>query len=77
MMDDGLSAQQQIFSEASHDWSVLSSMTGPLFRSDLPRMTLPTEVVTVSMYTSPIVLSLTTQLELTLEMRKSLPALWT
>ena len=31
-------------------------------------MTLPTEVVMVSMYTSPVVSSLTTQLELTLEM---------
>ena len=31
-------------------------------------MTLPTEVVTVSMYTSPVVSSLTTWLELTLEM---------
>ena len=28
-MDDGLSAHQQIFSEASHDWSVMSSMMGP------------------------------------------------
>ena len=43
-------------------------MTGPSFRSDLLRMTLPTEAVTVSMYTSPVVLSLTTRLELTLEM---------
>ena len=67
-MDDGLLAQQQIFSEASHDWSVMSSMMGPSFRFDLLRMTLPTEVAMVSMYTSPIVLSLTTWLELTLEM---------
>ena len=43
-------------------------MTGPLFRSDLLSTTLPTEVVMVSMYTSPVVSSLTTQLELTLEM---------
>ena len=43
-------------------------MMGPSFGSDLPRTTLPMEVVTVSMYTSPIVLSLTTWLELTLEM---------
>ena len=43
-------------------------MTGPSFESDLLRMTLPTEVVMVSMYTSPDVLSLTIQLELTLEM---------
>ena len=68
MMDDHPSAQQQIFSEAFHDWSVRSSMTGPSFGSDLPRTTLPTEVVMVSMYTSPIVSSLTTWLELTLEM---------
>ena len=67
-MDDGLSTQQWIFSEASHDWSVMSSMTGPSFRSDLLRTTLPTEVVMVSMYTSPIVSSLTTWLEVTLEM---------
>ena len=68
MMDDCPSAQQQIFSEASHDCSVMSSMMGPLFGSDPLRMTLPTEVVMVSMYTSPIVSSLTTWLELTLEM---------
>ena len=67
-MGDGPSAQWQIFSEASHDWSVMSSMMGPSFESDLLRVTLPMEVVTVSMYTSPIVSSLTTQLELTLEM---------
>ena len=52
-MDDGLSAQQQISSEASHDWSVISFMTGPLFGSDLPRTTLPTEVVMVSMVYQP------------------------
>ena len=45
IMDDGLSAQWQIFSEASHDWSVMSSMTGPSFESDLLRTTLPMEVV--------------------------------
>ena len=67
-MDDGLSTQWQISSEASHDWSVMSSMMGPSFGSDLLRMTLPMEVVMVSMYTSPIVLSLTTRLEFTLEM---------
>ena len=33
--DDGLSAQQQILGETSHDWSVMSSMMGPLFGSDL------------------------------------------
>ena len=63
-----LSAQWQIFSEAPHYWSVMSSMTGPLFKPDLPRMTIPMEVVTVSMYTSPIMSSWTTWLELTLEM---------
>ena len=68
MTDDCPSAQWQISSEASHDWSVMSSMMGPLFGSDLTRMTLPMEVVMVSMYTSPIVSSLTTWLELTLEM---------
>ena len=66
--DDGLSAQWQIFGEASNDWSVMSSIMGPSFRSDLPRMTLPTEVVMVSTYTSPVVSSLTMRLELTLEM---------
>ena len=63
---DSLSTQWQIFDEAPYDWSVMSSIMGPL--SDLLRMTLPTEVVTVSMYTSPVVSSLTMQLELTLEM---------
>ena len=67
-MDNGLSTQQWIFSEAFHDLSVMSSMTGPSFKSDLLRMTLPTEVVMVSMYTSPIVSSLTMQLKLRLEM---------
>ena len=43
-------------------------MMGPSFGSDLLRTTLPMEVVTVSMYTSPVMSSLTTQLELTLEM---------
>ena len=43
-------------------------MTGPSLESDLPRMTLPTEVITVSMYTSPIVSSWTKWLELILEM---------
>ena len=33
--DDGLSAQQWILGETSHDWSVMSSMTGPSFGSDL------------------------------------------
>ena len=65
---DGLSAQWQIFGEVPYDWSVMSSITGPSFGSDLPRMTLPMEVVTVSTYTSPVVSSLTMWLELTLEM---------
>ena len=43
-------------------------MTGPSLECDLPRTTLPTEVVMVSMYTSPIVSSWTTWLEFTLEM---------
>ena len=77
-MDDGLSAQWQIFSEASHDWSVMSSMMGPSFESDLPRKTLPMEVVMMSMYNSPVVSSLTTRLELTLEMLGvNTPTLWT
>ena len=66
--DDGLSAQRQISGEASYDWSVISSIMGPSFGSDLLRTTLPTEVVTVSTYTSPVVSSLTMWLELTLEM---------
>ena len=46
----------------------MSSMTGPSFGSDQPSMTLPKEVVMVSMYTSPVMLSLITWLELTLIM---------
>ena len=61
---DGLSAQWQIFGDASYDWSVMSSITGPSFGSDLLRMTLPMEVVTVSTYTNPVVSSLIMQLEL-------------
>ena len=34
-MGNGLSAQQRIFSKASQDWSVMSSMTGLSFESDL------------------------------------------
>ena len=45
----------------------MSSITGPSLGSELPRMILPVEVVTVSRYTSPMVLSFTTQLELTLK----------
>ena len=43
-------------------------MTGPSFECDLLRMTLPMEVIMVSMYTSPVMSSWTTWLELTLEM---------
>ena len=65
---DSLSTQQQIFDEAPYDWFITSSIMGPSFGSDLPRMTLPMKVVTVSTYTSPVVLSLTMQLELILKM---------
>ena len=65
---DSLSAQWWIFGEAPYDWSVTSSIMGPSFGSDLPRTTLPMELVTVSTYTSPVVLSLTMWLELTLKM---------
>ena len=43
-MDDGLSAQWQIFSEASHDWSVMSSMMGPSFESDLDPLLIPAQL---------------------------------
>ena len=42
-------------------------MVGPSLDSVLPRTILPMDVVMVSRYTSPIVLSFTTWLELTLE----------
>ena len=45
----------------------MSSISGPSLGSKLPRTILPMEVVTVSRYTSPVVLSFTTRLELTLE----------
>ena len=65
---DGLSTQWQILGEDPFGWSIMSSITGPSFGSDLPRTTLPTEVVTVSTYTSPVLSSLTMQLELLLKM---------
>ena len=40
---------------------------GPSLGSELPRMILPMEVSMVSRYTSPVVSSFTTQLELMLE----------
>ena len=45
----------------------MSSITGPSLGSELPRTILPMEVIMVSRYTSPVVSSFTTQLELTLE----------
>ena len=45
----------------------MSSIAGPSPGSKLPRTILPMEVITVSRYTSPMVSSVTTRLELTLE----------
>ena len=45
----------------------MSSIAGPSLVSELPRTILPMEVVTVSRYTSPVVSSFTTRLELMLE----------
>ena len=45
----------------------MSSITGPSLGFKLPRTILPTEVIMVSRYTSPMVSSFTTWLELTLE----------
>ena len=45
----------------------MSSIVGPSLDSVLPRTILPMEVFMVSRYASPVVLSFTTQLELTLE----------
>ena len=55
------------FVEDSYDWSVMSSIVGPSLDSVLPKTILPMEVVMVSRYTSPVVSSFTTQLELTLK----------
>ena len=55
------------FGEGFHNWSVISSITGPSLGSELPRMTLPMEVVTVLRYTRHVVSSFTTWLELMLE----------
>ena len=55
------------FAEGSYDWSVMSSITGPSLGSKLPRTILPMEVIMVSRYTNPMVLSFTTRLELMLE----------
>ena len=61
-----LSAQQQV-SEGSYSWSVTSSIVGPSLNSVLPKIILPMEVITVSRYTSPVVSSFTTLLELMLK----------
>ena len=45
----------------------MSSIAGPSLSSEPPRTILPMEVIMVSRYTSPMVSSFTTQLELTLE----------
>ena len=55
------------FAENSYDWSVMSSIVGPSLDSVLPKTILPMEVITVSRYTSPVVSSFTTQLELMLK----------
>ena len=55
------------FSEGSYGWSVMSSIVGPSVDSVLPRTILPMEVIMVSRYTNPRVLSFTTRLELMLE----------
>ena len=43
MMDDGPSAVAD-FSKASHDWSVMSSMMGPSFESDLNPLLIPAQL---------------------------------
>ena len=43
------------FVEGFHNWSVMSSITGPSLGSELSRTILPMEVVMVSRYTSPMV----------------------
>ena len=45
----------------------MSSIVGPSLGSEPPRTILPMEVIMVSRYTSPVVLSFTAWLELTLE----------
>ena len=50
------------FVEGFHNWSVMSSIMGPSLGSELPGMILPMEVIMVSSYTSPVVLSFTTWL---------------
>ena len=45
----------------------MSSIVGPSLDSVLPKTILPMEVIKVSRYTSPIMSSFTTQVELTLE----------
>ena len=55
------------FVEGFHDCSDMSSITGPSLGFKPPRMILPMEVITVSRYTSPMVSSCTTWLELTLK----------
>ena len=55
------------FVEGFHNWSVISSITGPSLGSKPPRTILPMEVIMVSRYTSPMVSSFTTWLELPLE----------
>ena len=44
IIDDGLSTQWWIFGETSHDWSVMSSMMGPLFGSDLNPLLIPAQL---------------------------------
>ena len=55
------------FAEDSYDWSIMSSIVGPSLDSILPKTILPMEVIMVSRYTSPVVSSFTTQLELMLK----------
>ena len=55
------------FAEDSYNWSVMSSICGPSLDSVLPKTILPIKVITVSRYTSPVVSSFTTWLELMLE----------
>ena len=53
-----------------YTWLVISSMVGPveqILGLEPPRVTLPTEVTTVSMYVMPVISSFTIWLELTLE----------
>ena len=65
------------FADSSYDWSIMSSIVGPSLGSDLPRTTLPMEVVTASRYRDLVELSQTILLSVILstadDVSRSLP----